>query len=197
MKANVKKAALSVLAAAVVAGFGASLPQEAAHAAAKPAAAASASDQKMAMEKLMAMYKPALEGQFPNFNGFTVGVTTRQQVIDQLGEAPEPRKTAGGFDFYHAEMGHPGYALRYDRDNVVAEMRYFGTNVERQTNIGGMTRDLLVQQWFMPQASTVFTSGGKKQKKLSYVRGNYQLDFIFNDVKGTDLDHINLIPKAL
>ncbi|QJC53618.1 YjgB family protein [Paenibacillus albicereus] len=195
MTTNVRKAALSVLAAAVVAGFGASLPQEAAHAAAKPAAAASAS--KMAAEKLMAMYKPALQGQFPDFNGFAIGETTRQQVIDAIGKAPEPRKTANGFDVYHAEMGHPGYALRYDGDNVVAEMRYFGTNVERQTNIGGMTRDLLVQKWFMPQASTVFTSAGKQQKKLSYVRGDYQLDFIFNDVKGKDLDHVNLIPKAL
>ena len=145
-----------------------------------------------ALATLNSFYKPALKGQFPSFNGFTVGVTTKEAVIKAIGKAPEPGKDSDAFDVYHAEMGHPGYAISYKLDRI-REMRYFGTNVERQTNIGGITQSMLIQQWGAPSSSASIKSGKVTQKKITYVRGNYKLDFIFNS--STNLDHINLSAK--
>ncbi|MFC4809578.1 YjgB family protein [Paenibacillus sp. GCM10023250] len=161
------------------------------------AAAAAPVDAHMkAFETLMSFYKPALQGQFPNFHSFTIGSTTHGTVIKTIGEAESPAKDADGFDVYHAEMGHPGYAINYKLDKI-REMRYFGTNVERQTNLGGITVRMIVQHWGAPNASTVFKTGKIVQKKLTYVRGNYQLEFIFNGTSGTGLDHINLVKKPV
>ena len=83
---------------------------------------------------MQSFYKPATKGQFPDFNGFTVGVTTKDNVILAMGRAPEPGTDSDAFDVYHAEMGHPGYAISY-KLNRIREMRYLGTNVERQSNM--------------------------------------------------------------
>lgn len=73
-------------------------------------------------------------------------------------------------------------------------MRYFGTNVERQTNIGGISLAMLVHEWGAPNKSATFKTGKQTQKKVTYVRGSFQLEFIFNNP--TDLDHINLTHKG-
>ena len=79
-----------------------------------------------ALSTLNSFYKPALKGQFPAFNGFTVGVTTKDDVIKTIGRAPQPGTDSDAFDVYHGEMGHPGYAISYKLDRI-REMRYYGT----------------------------------------------------------------------
>ncbi|WP_017814815.1 YjgB family protein [Paenibacillus shenyangensis] len=155
-------------------------------------AAESSYTQKLVLQNLNSFYKPALKGKFPgDMNAYTVGKTTRDEVLDRLGAAEVPRKNASGYDQYTANMGHPGYAFHYNKNNVLNEIRYFGTNVERQTNIGGITMKLLRQQWYAPASTTTIGSGANKQTKMTYIRGDYKLEFIFNS--STDLDHINLI----
>lgn len=146
-----------------------------------------------AIKTLNSFYKPALKGQFPGaVSGLTVGKSSKQDVYKAIGEPPMPGKDADAFDVYGANMGNPGYAFSY-KLNKIREMRYFGTNVERQTNIGGITMKMLKQNWFAPDATTTFNNGKTKQTKLTYNRGDYKLEFIFNS--STDLDHINLLKK--
>jgi len=146
-----------------------------------------------ALQTLNSFYKPALKGQFPGaMAGLTVGVSTRKDVQKQIGEPELPGKDSDAFDVYHAEMGHPGYAVSY-KLNKIREIRYFGTNVERQTNIGGITLKMLVHNWGRPDATKTIKNGKLVQKKVVYKRGDYLLSFIFNN--DTDLDHINLTAK--
>ncbi len=159
------------------------------------AAAAIKDDQAQAhaLQTLNSFYKPALKGQFPGaMAGLTVGVSTRQEVRKQIGEPELPGTDSDAFDIYHAEMGHPGYAISY-KLNRIRELRYFGTNVERQTNIGGITLKMLVHNWGAPTATKTIKNGKLVQQKVVYNRGDYVLSFIFND--NTHLDHINLTAK--
>ncbi|MEW4372190.1 YjgB family protein [Paenibacillus kandeliae] len=160
-------------------------------------AAASASDARyqrnLAIQTLNSFYKPALKGQFPgDVREFTIGKSKRVDVMKRFGSAEIPRTSAAGFDTYTATMGSPGYSFRYTND-VLSEIRYYGTNVERQTNIGGITMKLLRQQWYAPSATSTIVNGKQKQTKVTYNRGDYKLEFIFNT--STDLDHINLVKK--
>nr|WP_238358027.1 YjgB family protein [Cohnella zeiphila] len=167
------------------------LPAKAAAASASASSAAS-EYYKQALQTLNSFYKPALQGQFPGLGGLTLGKSTREDVVKAIGEPEMPSNASNAFDVYHAEMGHPGYAISY-KQNKIQEMRYFGTNVEREANIGGITVKMLVQQWGAPHSSTVFKTGSVEQKKIVYIRGAYQLEFIFNS--STNLDHINLVKK--
>jgi hypothetical protein len=146
-----------------------------------------------ALQTLNSFYKPALKGHFPgDVSELTIGKSTQQNVIKAIGEPTVPGKNSNAFDMYGAEMGHPGYAFSY-KQNKIHEMRYFGTNVERQTNIGGITMKILKQNWFAPNSTTTFKNGKSTQTKLTYIRGEYKLEFIFNS--STNLDHINLLEK--
>ncbi|AZN41635.1 YjgB family protein [Paenibacillus albus] len=186
-----KMAIASVTAGTLILSVAGTIPSYAAANTATPAAAP-VDAHMMAFQTLMSFYKPALQGQFPNLHGFTIGSTSHETVIKAIGEAESPAKDADGFDVYHAEMGHPGYAFNYKLDKI-REMRYFGTNVERQTNIGGITARMLIQHWGKPNESVIIKAGKTVQKKLTYVRGKYKLEFIFNGTSGLDLDHINLV----
>ena len=162
---------------------------------AEAATAANAGDYaaEHALKTLNSFYKPALKGQFPGaVSGLTIGKSTKQDVYKAIGEPSVAGKHADAFDVYGANMGNPGYAFSY-KLNKIREMRYFGTNVERQTNIGGITMKMLKQNWFAPDATTTFKTGKVKQTKLAYNRGDYKLEFIFNS--STELDHINLLKK--
>ncbi|ANA82152.1 DUF4309 domain-containing protein [Paenibacillus glucanolyticus] len=148
---------------------------------------------EQALQKLNSFYKPALKGQFPgSVSGLTIGKSTKQDVYKTIGEPSLPGKDADAFDLYGANMGNPGYAFSY-KLNKIREMRYFGTNVERQTNIGGITMKMLKQNWFAPDATSTFKNGKTTQTKLTYNRGDYKLEFIFNS--STELDHMNLLKK--
>lgn len=196
LKQPAKKAIVTLTMAGVVglSAFGANhavLPLQQAEA----ATAASAEDYaaEHALKTLNSFYKPALKGQFPGaVSGLTIGKSTKQDVYKVIGEPPVPGKDADAFDVYGANMGNPGYAFSY-KLNKIREMRYFGTNVERQTNIGGITMKMLKKNWFAPDATTTFKNGKTKQTKLTYHRGEYKLEFIFNS--STELDHINLLKK--
>ncbi|WP_106767610.1 YjgB family protein [Paenibacillus faecalis] len=145
------------------------------------------------LQTLNSFYKPALKGQFPGaVSGLTVGKSTKQDVIQKIGEPTKPGKHASSFDVYGANMGSPGYAFLY-KSNKIQEMRYFGTNVERQTNIGGITIEMVKQNWYAPSSVSKIKNGKKTQTKLTYNRGDYKIEFIFNS--STDLDHINLLKK--
>ncbi|NMO95752.1 YjgB family protein [Paenibacillus lemnae] len=155
---------------------------------------ADASAASMAQQKLNSFYKPALKGQFPGaVSGLTVGKSTRQEVYQTIGNPPKPDEGENRFDLYTAHMGNPGYAVSYNKDDVISEIRYFGTNVERQTNIGGITKKMLKQNWYAPSSSETIYAGQKAQSKLTYNRGEYKLEFIFNS--SIDLDHINLVER--
>ncbi|MBM7567678.1 YjgB family protein [Paenibacillus sacheonensis] len=161
--------------------------------AAKQMRTAGSEDAAMALKTLNSFYKPALVGQFPgSVKGLKVGTSTRKQVIGKIGQPDKPRSSANGYDRYHAEMGRPGYAIAY-RLNKVREMRYFGTNVERQTNIGGITKRMLFGRWGKPAYSVTIRNGSLVQQKVVYKRGKYNLAFIFDS--STDLDHINLLKR--
>ncbi|MEC0242858.1 YjgB family protein [Paenibacillus dokdonensis] len=148
---------------------------------------------QQAIQTLNSFYKPALKGQFPGaVSGLTIGQSTKQNVIKKIGEPTAPGKNFDAFDLYSANMGNPGYAFSY-KLNKVHEIRYFGTNVERQTNIGGITMKMVKQNWFAPSSTTTFKNGKTTQTKLTYIRGDYKLEFIFNS--STNLDHINLLAK--
>ncbi len=162
------------------------------------AASTTASQQMSGAALLNTFYKPALKGMFPSANGnpvnkFIVGKTTRANVIATYGKPTTPRKTASGYDMYHAEMGTPGYAMSYNSANVLKEIRYLGTQVERKQTIGSITMSVLKKTWYAPSSTSTIMTGGKKQTKLTYNRGDYKLEFIYNSP--TDLDHINLLKK--
>ncbi|NGZ77800.1 YjgB family protein [Saccharibacillus alkalitolerans] len=159
---------------------------------ASAAQTSAASSSAMARETLMSFYKPALNGEFPgNADGFVVGETKRTEIIDKFGSPNVPRSSVSGFDNYTADMGNPGYAMSYDASGVLKEIRYFGTNVERQTNIGGITLSMVKKNWYTPISTTTIKSGGAAQTKLTYKRGKYKVEFVFNN--SVELSHINLL----
>lgn len=196
IKPSAKKAVITFTMAGVVglSAFGVNnivFPVHQANAAATTSISNYASEH--AVNTLNSFYKPALKGQFPGaVSGLTIGQSTKQSVKQKIGEPTAPGKDSDAFDLYSAEMGNPGYAFSY-KLNKIREMRYFGTNVERQTNIGGITMKMVKQNWFAPNSTSTFKNGKTTQTKLTYIRGNYKLEFIFNS--STDLDHINLSAK--
>lgn len=189
---RVRKTLLALSAASVVAigslGAVTQLPLPSASAAQAP----TSSDSAMASQKLNEFYKPALNGSFPgNASEFVVGKTSRAEVIKRFGSPSVSRTSVTGFDSYTADMGNPGYSMSYDSAGILKEIRYFGTNVERQTNIGGMTISMLWKNWSKPTSSTTIKNGKAKQIKVVYKRGEYHLEFIFDTP--TELSHINLV----
>ncbi|WP_172197445.1 YjgB family protein [Saccharibacillus qingshengii] len=187
-----RQALLALSAAGVIAigslGAATQLPLPSASAAQAPTASYSA----MALKQLNTFYKPALKGEFPgNAAGFVVGETKRSEVIEKFGSPDVSRTSASGFDSYSANMGNPGYAMSYNAAGVLKEIRYFGTNVERQTNIGGMTVAMVKKAWYTPASTTTIKTGNSIQTKLTYKRGAYHVEFIFNN--SLDLSHINLV----
>ncbi|MDO3411728.1 YjgB family protein [Saccharibacillus sp. CPCC 101409] len=159
---------------------------------ASAAQAAASSDSQMAQQKLNTFYKPALKGHFPDrAEDFVIGQTTRSEVMDAFGSPDVARTSASGFDSYTANMGNPGYSLSYTSGNVLKEIRYFGTNVERQTNIGGITVQMVKKNWYAPTSTTTIKNGKTTQTKLTYKRGDYHIEFIFDSP--TKLSHINLV----
>lgn len=195
---HMQKLAIVVTGAATLGSFAATtaiVPSSSAYAA---SSSATASQQQTGATLLNTFYKPALKGHFPQANGnpvdkLIVGDTTRASAIAIYGKPTTSRTSASGYDVYQAEMGTPGYALSYTSSNVLKEIRYLGTTVERKQTIGSITMSVLKKNWYAPSSTATITSGGTKQTKLTYNRGDYKLEFIYNSP--TDLDHINLLQK--
>ncbi|MBD3860774.1 YjgB family protein [Bacillus sp. 28A-2] len=148
---------------------------------------------------LNSIYKLAHNGQMPYYaEGLKIGVQSKKDVHHKLGK-PYPETGQSGFDLYHAEMGNPGFAFHYDKKGKINEIRYFGTNVEKETNIGGMTPSLLKKQ--LGPADTVSTIPQTNEKKYVYQTGDYELEFIVGhdpDISEHELTvvHINLIKAS-
>ncbi|MGG1864542.1 YjgB family protein [Bacillus safensis] len=190
-----KKTAAFVVTASLAASalFGFS-PAVSAHAMTKPAAEQSVPQGPKAA--LTSIYELAPKGQMPYYaKGLKIGVQTKKDVHHKLGN-PYPETGQSSFDLYHAEMGNPGFAFHYDAKGKIDEIRYFGTNVEKETNIGGMTPALLKKQ--LGSADSVSTIPQTKEKKYVYRTGDYELEFIVGhdpDISQHELTvlHINLI----
>ncbi|WP_273542938.1 YjgB family protein [Bacillus altitudinis] len=116
---------------------------------------------------LNSIYQLAHKGQMPYYaEGLKIGVQTKKDVRHKLGQ-PYPETGQSGFDLYHAEMGNPGFAFHYDKKGKINEIRYFGTNVEKETNIGGMTPSLLKKQLGPSRFSQHHPANKREEIRLS------------------------------
>ncbi|MGX9160216.1 YjgB family protein [Priestia megaterium] len=150
------------------------------------------SQSQTAVKNVNEIYNAAVQGEVPRLTAdLKIGKSLRQDVRDQFG--PPPEGSSNNFDYYHAEMGHPGYAFGYDQNNVINEIRYFGTNVERQTNLGSITQANLKKELGQPNFTSKVKGDGTAQTRYTYHAGAYDLEFIFDDSK--TLNHVNLVKK--
>lgn len=141
---------------------------------------------QMALDTLKDLAVRAKEGKvYRPDQGFVIGKTTRKDVYNTIGEAEEKDQ---GYEHYHGSMGNPSVAFKYDGDGVLEEARYFGTNVERQTNLGGITEEDLTAQLGKPDDIRTIEATG--EKNIRYHVGEFELQFIIGD-NGTP-DHVNL-----
>jgi len=146
-----------------------------------------------AFKNINEIYNAGIKGEVPRLTkDLKFGVSTRNDVRSLFGLPPEGDK--GSFDYYHAEMGHPGYAFGYDKNYVISEIRYFGTNIERQTNLGSITEVNLKKQLGQPNFTKKIKNGNLVQTKYTYHAGAYDLEFIFDNA--TSLNHVNLVSKS-
>jgi hypothetical protein len=156
------------------------------------AAVSQETSSQTAVKNINKIYSAAVQGEVPRLTAdLKIGKSLRQDVRDQFG--PPPGGSSNNFDYYHAEMGHPGYAFGYDQNNIINEIRYFGTNVERQTNLGSITQANLKKELGQPNFTSKVKGDGTTQTKYTYHAGAYDLEFIFDDAK--TLNHINLVKK--
>lgn len=145
---------------------------------------------QMAIDVLNAIFKDAEDGiVYGLSSGFTVGESARQEVYAQISE---PEERIGGYDYYHGLMGNASYKILYDENDVMKEARYFGTNVERQTNLGGITREDLFQEQGEPNAERKIPDTG--ETNLIYYVGDYELQFVIREDGSTD--HVNLLEQG-
>lgn len=145
---------------------------------------------QMAIDTLNGIVEDAEKGVVYRFSsGFIVGESTRDEVYAEISE---PEEQVGEFDYYHGSMGQASYQIKYDENDVMEEARYFGTNVERQTNLGGIARADLIEQIGEPAEEREIPDTG--ETNIIYYMGNYELQFIIGEEGSTD--HVNLLEKA-
>jgi hypothetical protein len=141
---------------------------------------------RMAIDTLNGLVRDAKEGKvYRPDQEFKVGKTVRNDIVQAIGE---PEEKIGGYDHYHGSMGNPSVAFKYDGKDVLVEARYFGTNVERQTNLGGITEEDLIEQLGKPADSRRIESTG--EKNIRYHLNDFELQFIIG--KDGSVDHVNL-----
>lgn len=132
------------------------------------------------------IYDHAFIGEMPGEDhAFRINESTKEDIHEKLGN---PQEVDGQFDLYHWEMGNPGYGFAYNEDNTVSEIRYFGTGVERQQNLGGITPAVLSEQ--IGKADTILAVPDTNEMDYVYKTGDYELHFVV----GSDqtVDHVNL-----
>ncbi|MEC0544735.1 YjgB family protein [Bacillus inaquosorum] len=145
-----------------------------------------------AAELVKNLYSTAYTGEMPQqAQGLTVNKSTKGDVHAALGEPERPVGGDNRFDLYHWNMGHPGYGFSYHKDMTISEIRYFGTGVERQLNLGGVTPEVLQNE--IGPANRVLTVPFTDEIDYVYDTGRYELHFVI----GTDqtADHVNLKAK--
>lgn len=145
-----------------------------------------AEQKKMALNMLNAVAQDAKEGKvYRPDNGFRIGQTERDAVHKTIGE---PEEKEAGYEHYHGSMGNPSVAFKYDGNGILEEARYFGTNVERQTNLGGITEKDLTEQ--LGEPLEIREMKETEEKNIRYHRGEFELQFIIG--KDGTVDHVNL-----
>ncbi|MFS0559270.1 YjgB family protein [Terribacillus sp. 179-K 1B1 HS] len=186
-----RKAAISVACAGAVLGAGSFVNTGAVSVNAEAGEAIHSSEtNEAALETLQTIYTQAYEGSSVGLAGnFTIGESTRTDVVDRLGK-PFLSDT---FDTYHAEMGNPGFSFAYSEDGILSEIRYLGTNVERQTNLGSITPAILEEE--LGKADAITSISQTDQHKYLYETGDFELEFIVND-ETLQVDHVNLVPNS-
>ena len=151
---------------------------------------ASSPVQSQSVETLYDIYNSAYTGKMPNMpEDIIINEDTREDVRDTFGQPPT--EDNGSFDVYPAEMGHPGYAFGFNGAGTVTQIRYFGTNVERQTNLGSITPKVLERE--IGGADHIRDVVGTNEIDYIYQTGDYELHFIIGDDQ--TVDHINLKGK--
>ncbi|WP_088053038.1 YjgB family protein [Virgibacillus dakarensis] len=139
-----------------------------------------------AAEYLNNIYDQAFTGEMPSaVHGLKINKSTKRDVHQKLGS---PQKVKGQFDLYSWNMGNPGYGFSYNKDNTISEIRNFGTGVERQTNLGGITPAVLSEQIGSPDK--ILAVPDTNEMDFVYETGDYELHFVV----GSDqtVDHVNL-----
>lgn len=141
---------------------------------------------QMAIDTLNGLVEDGKKGKVYHLNdGFFVGKTTQTDVYNTIGK-PERQDT---FDRYTGSMGQASYDLRYDENGLLVEARYLGTNVERQTNLGGITSADLREQLGKPDELRKLTK--THQTNYIYKLGTYEIQFIMTEKDKAD--HVNLL----
>ncbi|MFJ7510994.1 YjgB family protein [Peribacillus simplex] len=143
-----------------------------------------------ALTTLSEIYNKAISGEMPyTAMGLKINENTQKEVYETFGSPPEPGNTDETFDYYHAEMGHPGFAFAYNDDKTISQIRYFGTNVERDHNLGSITPKVLGKQ--LGSADEIRHISSTNEINYIYKTGNYELQFIVGE--NQTVDHINLL----
>ncbi|MBB4824718.1 hypothetical protein HNO89_001942 [Sporosarcina luteola] len=141
---------------------------------------------QMALDMLNGLADRAKEGKvYQPDQGFIIGKTTRKDVYNTIGE---PEEKDEGYEHYHGSMGNPSVAFKYNENGVLEEARNFGTNVERQTNLGGITESDLKEQLGKPVDTRKIKTTG--ETNIRYHMSDFELQFIIG--KDGTPDHINL-----
>ncbi len=172
-----------------VLGLGTAAFGETAHAADRTTVSSSITNPEAA-KTVDNLYDDAFQGEMPNLvNGLKINVNTKSDVHEKIGLPEEPANTANAFDRYHGSMGQASYAFSYNENGTIAQIRYFGTNVERQLNLGGVTPAVLSEQIGSPRE--ILNVPDTNQFDYVYQTGDYSLHFVV----GADqtVDHVNLV----
>ncbi|MGE7763174.1 YjgB family protein [Peribacillus sp. NPDC097895] len=188
-----KKPASRMISAAILTGSllgaGASFSTEPVEAASKIDSTSSTAKEH-AVTTLHEIYNKAFSGEMPyTATGLKIKENTQQEVYATFGSPPEPGNADETFDYYHAEMGHPGFAFAYNEDKVISQIRYFGTNVERDHNLGGITPKVLGKQ--LGSADQIRHIYSTNEINYIYKTGDYELQFIVGEDQ--TVNHINLL----
>ena len=142
-----------------------------------------------ALETLNKLYKHAHLGEMHNFeHELTLNKSTREDVRIELGSPDEEADTTNDFDKYHGSMGQASYAFSYHKNGTISEIRYFGTNIEREQNLGGINAEVLNEQLGSPDK--ILTVPNTNEINYVYKTGDYELHFIIDDSQ--TVNHVNL-----
>ncbi|GGH77811.1 hypothetical protein JOD43_001436 [Pullulanibacillus pueri] len=142
-----------------------------------------------AITTLNQLYNQAFSGEMPKLvHGLKVDTSTIDDVHHQIGLPEEPAQPDDPFEKYHGSMGQASYAFAYGATGRIAEIRYFGTQIERQQNLGGITPAVLSQQ--IGSADHILSVPETNETDYVYQTGNYELHFVVGEDQ--TVDHVNL-----
>lgn len=168
----------------------ASSPIPSAQAEEQPAVQSSITNESAA-KKLNDLYDRAFLGKSISYaSDFKVNQTTRSEIHQRLGQ-PVPIDENSEFDIYTATMGSPGFGFSYNKNGTIKQIRYFGRNVERQQDIGGITPAVLSEQLGSADHIRFISTTG--EVNYIYNTGKYEIQFVV----GSDntVDHVNLVER--